>query len=786
MLHWFGKFSARRPLVVVVFWLLALSAAGVAAFQGFGEGALFDRMSSEQPVDPNSESARADQLIKGDGAEKSAFIRLDGPWAASSAELQKELDSFSTANDQFTIVSPLTPPVEYLDEVKRQVTEEVTKTITEQVIADVPPWMPEKQADELVASTIADALPEALSTALEDAQTNYLENVPELGDLTSDDSAVILLEKTGDFTEDELSEIQKLSDELGEIDSGLSTSWSHADAVAEQLSEQSSKDLEHGEMISLPLALIVMLIIFGGFFAASMPLVGAIASILSGFATLWALSFSMAIDTTVLSVITVIGMGVSVDYGLLLVSRYREVFREIKPQNKEELSEVLGKTVNSAGRTIIFSSITIAIAVAGLLAFPIPFMHGIAVAASSVVLLSALAVVTLIPALLALFGLRIAKPSFLTKVPGFGFLVKRLGDVTPTEGFFSKIVRLISKAPAVWMIGSIVVLLGFGSSIVTLQVASSGTPYLVQEKGAYGFFEALEKDIPAFAPQSAQLIVESLSEVKKWTKYLDAENVEFSNAKDSYQINFHEEDPLELREIRDSEGLPGLITGPVAADHDFNQALLQGLPLAILIIVLATFVLLFLLTGSLFMPLKAIAYSALSLGASIGVLTWGFENSGLAWLFGFEPGSITGLSPIILVLSVVFGFGLAMDYEVFLISRIKEDRDKLISEANSRGEFLSRTRLNEIAKTAVLTGLQSTGRVITSAGIIIVLVFLGFTFGEMFMVKQIGIALAAAVLVDMIVVRTIAVPATLVLMGEAAWWAPKPLKKLHEKIGLSH
>jgi uncharacterized membrane protein YdfJ with MMPL/SSD domain len=201
---------------------------------------------------------------------------------------------------------------------------------------------------------------------------------------------------------------------------------------------------------------------------------------------------------------------------------------------------------------------------------------------------------------------------------------------------------------------------------------------------------------------------------------------------------------------------------------------------------LATFVLLFLLTGSIFMPLKAIFFSALSLGASIGVLTWGFEGGGLAGILGFDPATITGLSPIILVLAVVFGFGLAMDYEVFLIARIKEERDRFITESLASGESPSKELLDRASVEAVYSGLQSTGRVISSAGIIIVLVFLGFTLGDLFMVKQIGVALAAAVLVDMILVRTVAVPATLLLMKNKAWWAPKGLQKIHEKFALKH
>lgn len=229
--------------------------------------------------------------------------------------------------------------------------------------------------------------------------------------------------------------------------------------------------------------------------------------------------------------------------------------------------------------------------------------------------------------------------------------------------------------------------------------------------------------------------------------------------------------PQELvKELRATAGSDAYqVTGEAARDMDFNASLLESTPLALTIIIVATFVLLFLLTGSIFIPIKAIILSALSLGASIGVLTWGFEGGGLAGLLSFDASEITGLSPIILVLAAVFGFGLAMDYEVFLISRIKEERDRGLS-----------------AREAVKAGVQGSGRIITSAGLIIILVFLGFTLGDMLMVKQIGVALAVAVLIDMTLVRTVIVPALMLSMGEAAWWAPKPLKRIYEKVGLKH
>lgn len=785
MLRKLGLFAAQKPLVVLVGWLLILTVGGLAAFQGFGAGTLFERMSTSMPGDPTSESALAADKIAELGEGENVIIRVDGPWESRKDDLQTALDNSLSDQEAITAVSPLTAPQEYRDAVVAEAEKRLREEVTASVAAATPIGTPQAYVDSAIQSAYDEALPKALESAEETIADTYLEEIPELADLTLADSAVVILNSEEEFTKADYSLVEGTVEALTAAAPELKVSWSYPDAVADQLSHQSSEDLKKGELISLPIALIVMLVIFGGFLAAGMPLVATGASIVAGMATLWGLSFALELDTTIMSVVTVIGMGVSVDYGLLFISRYRELLRDHEVTERRELQETLARTVDSSGRTIIFSAFTIAIAMAGLLAFPIPFMKGISIATSVVVLLAAFAVITLLPAILSLLGFKLTRKSPLTKIPGFGFLVSKLGDTTPTDGFFSKIVRFIKKAPVLWLVASIAILLGLGSSITTLVVAGSGTPYLANEKGAYGFFQELES-VPAFAPTTATLVLDSPEEFSEWASVLSTQGIDYTHEEDSSIVKFPTEDPLELRELRDDESLPGLVTGVTAEDYDFNQALLSGLPAAVLTVFLATFLLLFLLTGSLFMPLKAIFFSALSLGASIGVLTWGFEGGGLGPILGFEGGAITGLSPIILVLAVVLGFGLAMDYEVFLISRIKEDRDKLIATAEANGETVTKAKLNEFAVKAVSSGLQSTGRVISSAGLIIVLVFLGFTFGELFMIKQIGVALAAAVLVDMILVRTIAVPATLLLMKDAAWWAPKPLQRLQKRFAIKH
>jgi RND superfamily putative drug exporter len=200
---------------------------------------------------------------------------------------------------------------------------------------------------------------------------------------------------------------------------------------------------------------------------------------------------------------------------------------------------------------------------------------------------------------------------------------------------------------------------------------------------------------------------------------------------------------------------------------DFTHAIATQAPAAIAVVIVATFVLLFLLTGSILVPIKALLINVVSLGASLGVLVLVFQDGRFESLLNFS--SVGGIEAIIPILVVALGFGLAMDYEMFLLSRIKEYRDQGMSN-------------NE----AVVMGLQRSGRIITSAALIVVLVFGGFALGDLLVIKETGIALAVAVAIDATLVRCLLVPATMTLLGEWNWWAPAPLRRLHDRLGLRH
>lgn len=722
MLRKLGLAVAQRPKTVLLSWITALIVIGIISLSGAFSPALFDKLSSAQPAVP-SDSTTANKLLEQTGSGSPFIVLLKGSVAESKA------------GDYAKAVTHLS------QELKSDVSG--AKTVT-------PAGLPA----ELVKSQ------------------------PALKGLHSSIGDLLLVTHKTSFSTNELAKFQTTVTQARASFKpfGVKLEAGHADLIAPQLSHQAEIDLKQGELVSLPLALLVMILVFGGFLAAAMPLVGAGASIFGGLGALYLFTTFMEIDITVLNVVTVIGLGVSIDYGLLFISRYREVLRAHPATTKESIAQSVAEAVDTAGRTVIFSGLTIAIAISSLLVFQASIMKSVAVSASAVILISVLSTITLIPAVVTLLGARLVNPSPLTKPKFTGAFLRKFGDVAPAEGFFSKLVDKIAKAPKLIATVSLLILLAFGSGILSLNVSNSGTPYLAKNTGQVGFFNELSHRFEAFK-------VADITVVAKTKAGVDAAYTVLHTAKNAKTVvpptvsnglwatSADSASPKRvITELRTAKNhTEYFVTGATAQDIDFNNSMLQSMPLALSIIVLTTFILLFLLTGSVFIPLKAIVLSALSLGASVGVLTWGFEGGGLAGLLSFDPHGITGLSPLILALAAVFGFGLAMDYEVFLISRIKEAKDRGLT-----------------ASQAVREGVQGSGRIITSAGLIIIVVFLGFTMGDMLMVKQIGVALAVAVLIDMTIVRTIAVPAIMLAMGEAAWWAPKPLKKLYARFGLKH
>jgi RND superfamily putative drug exporter len=529
----------------------------------------------------------------------------------------------------------------------------------------------------------------------------------------------------------------------------------------EEVAELAERDAQRAEMLSLPVALVVMAVVFGGVLAAGLPLGIAFGGIGATALGLAALASLTDVPVYAMNVALMLGLGLGIDYGLLMLSRFRE-----ERGAGLDVPAAVCRTMATAGRTVVFSACTVAVALTGLLVFDVATIRLLAVAGIAVVLACMAAALTLLPALLARFGHRI-----------------RPGTPSGSDGAFARIARVIQRraVPVVAVVGVGLVVLAlpfagarFDDPGVRSLPRSSETRQVAEAVDArFSAVTAEPLDVVADAAPTDPATVAWLDEIRSLPGVVAATVDEDVSRPSVTVVEVHAAGPSNgpgaqslVSTVRDLDApFPVAVGGDPAEIVDLRHAVASRLPLAVGVIVVATFVLLFLMTGSVVIPVKAIVMNVLSLGATFGALVWVFQDGHLAGLLGFDPpGSLDLFMPVIVF---VFAFGLSMDYEVFLLSRIRE-----VWEATGDNDR------------AVAEGLQRSGRIITSAGLLIVIVFAGFAAGEIVALKQLGLGLALAVIVDVTVVRSLLVPAPMKLMGRWNWWAPAPLDRLHRRVGL--
>jgi len=528
------------------------------------------------------------------------------------------------------------------------------------------------------------------------------------------------------------------------------------------------RDLIRGEGIALPLTFIIMFFVFAGFIAAGMPIVGAFVSIGGALLSLFAFSHLVELDATVVNIVTLLGLGLSIDYGLLTVSRFREELssREHRAPSPEEVSRAAERTLATAGRTVLFSALIVAIALSGLLLFEASIMRAIGVAGVSVVLVAMIVAITLVPALCVIGARRLAR---------------RSAAPASDTGVFSRLAAGVQHRPVAVIVTVVTVLVVLALPTLSMRLTSSGTELLPVDAPQRVFFEQLARDYPALSAPEVTVVARSsdTSAVTSWAnQFRDDPGVE-SLAVTPLGTTDHRVDIRVAGEPTSDEAqelvttiratpapFDTLTTGQAAAQIDFLASMAARAPYAVGLVVLGTLVLLFLMTGSLVIPIKALLLNVLSLGAALGVVVWIFQEGHLEGLLNFS--SVGAVESIVPFLVLAFGFGLSMDYEVFLLSRIVEFHRA--GHENDR---------------AVSLGLQRTGRIITSAALLICIVFAGFVAGDILIIKEMGVALVAAVLIDATLVRMLLVPATMTVLGRWNWWAPAPMRRLHDRFGIT-
>jgi len=550
----------------------------------------------------------------------------------------------------------------------------------------------------------------------------------------------------------------------------------------DDFTHQLEEDLVTGELIALPAALVVMVFVFGGFLAAATPLTGAIASIAGGLAVLYGFSFLLDLDQSAVNVVTVLGIGLSIDYGLLIVSRFREEMHRLGGDPREARREAVPRALATAGRTVTFSGIVVAVSVGGMLLFDSEMMQGFGGAAVGVVTTAMIAALTIVPAVLYLLAPRISGPGVLARVPGLRRVLAATSNVDREDGAFARLAAWGQRRPWLVVVGATALLLFLASPVLSLQLRNSDIEALPIGNERRDYYDEFRDGFPDLGDPA--IWIHTTADPPALEAYLaDVEAVDGVASVDDAMVQGGEtfvgvrletDDPSgpeavdAVRAVRELEAPVEVSVGGVAATQiDFVDAIGEGALLAGGLVVVATFVLLFLMTGSILVPLKTLVINSLSLLATLGVVTWIFGEGHLEGVLDFA--SIGGIDTYVAVIIVAFGFGLAMDYEVFLLARVKEYVDA-----------------GEDNDAAVRKGLQRSGRIITSAAAVIVLVFLGFALGDLLMIKEVGVGLAFAVILDATVVRMLLVPATMTLLGDWNWWAPAPLRRLHQRIGVSH
>ena len=528
------------------------------------------------------------------------------------------------------------------------------------------------------------------------------------------------------------------------------------------LGETIGGDLARAEAIAIPITLVLLLLVFGGIVAALLPLaVGSIA-IIGTFLALYLLTLGTDVSIFSINLVTALGLGLAIDYSLLTVSRFREEL-----DNGLDTEAAVARTLETAGRTIAFSSITVIVSLSALLIFPLYFLRSFAYGGIAVVAIATAAALFTLPALLAVLGPRVNRGRRKAAASG--------------EGFWHALSQAVMRRPVLTgapVVALLVVLalpfLGVQLSLPDDRVLPpSSEARIVGDSVREDFGGGSARTFPVTLPDATPAQADALARRISALDGVSSVKSGGADERGSYLDVASTVEPVSpagerlAADVRalDSD-MPILVSGPSAELADSKQAIFGSMPLALLIIATGTFVLLFLMTGSVLIPIKAIVLNILSLGATFGAMVWIFQQGHGADLLGFTAtGTLDTTMPILMF---CIAFGLSMDYEVFLLSRIKEEHD--------------RTGNNTAA---VAFGLQKTGRIMTAAAGVLAVTFIAFSTSQVTFIKLFGVGLTLAILMDATLVRGVLVPAFMRLAGEANWWAPRPLRRLHERFGLS-
>jgi RND superfamily putative drug exporter len=700
-----GRFTVRRRRLVLALTILFVLAAGAAGAGTFGA------LEDEGFDDPGSESARASRFLQEeigtDDPEMVLLVKADG---AAGADV-----------------------------------------------------------DDPAVAAAGTELTEALAgeAGVASAVSYWsLGGAPELRS-TDGSSALVVVDVDGD---------DDAVGDLGDLYAGtrgpITVGVGGEDAIDAAIEEQLGSDLARAESLAIPATLVLLVLVFGGVVAASLPLAMALVSVTGTLLALFAVAQVTDVSIYSINLTTALGLGLAIDYSLFIVSRFRE---ELAAGRSSD--DAVVRTVETAGRTVAFSALIVAASLSALLVFPLYFLRSFAYAGTAVVLSAAAGALLTLPALLAVLGPRVNAWSLRRRAAA------RVGSGAD-GGFWPRLAGAVMRRPVPVATGVIVLLLILGSPFLRVNPGLPSYESLPESNEARQVAEALATDfdgnqseqfavvmprtnangagaeaVAAFADRVravdgvAEVTVES-ADAGSWLTVVPSVALVSPDGEDLVD---------DIRAI--DAPFPFGVEGDAADLVDTKAAIYDRLPLALAIIGVTTFVLLFAVFGSLLVPLKAIVVNLLSLTATFGALVWIFQEGHLSGVLDFTAtGQLDVAMPILMF---CIAFGLSMDYEVFLLSRIKEEHDRTGDNTQ-----------------AVAAGLARTGRLITAAALVLAITFAAFLTSGMSFMKLMGLGLALAIIVDATIVRGLLVPAVMRLAGEANWWAPAPLRRLQRRWGV--
>lgn len=545
---------------------------------------------------------------------------------------------------------------------------------------------------------------------------------------------------------------------------GMEVSFSGPGFIDEEINTRIESSLIRAEIVSIPIALVVLLLVFGTLVAAGMPILAGAASIVLAMAvfTIWSsLGFQSVFG---INVITMLGLGLGIDYSLFLVKRYRDEL------HKRSQSEALTITIQTVGKAVFFSGLTVILGLGGTQFFDMPQLRSLGQAGMIVTASTMLFGLTLLPATLMLLGDRINK----------GRIGRKPVDESGESAFWYGVAHRVMRRPVITLVATMGLLALFAFPLTDIRQDPGGVDMLPESAESRQVFEHIDQNFPLASTEPVYVILESTDPVA-----IDSIITEINAIDDVVAVSVTGQTEATLLEVLSAgdtlasepvvksirslstSQLPLSVGGMAAISVDSSQIVTDGLPIAIAFIFVSAYIVLVFTFGSVLLPIKAMFMSALSISASLGIVVWVFQWGNLEGLFNFTAnGAIISMVPILIACIL---FGLSMDYEVLLLSRIQEEY-----EATGGN------------KKSIATGLAHTGQVVSGAATIMVAVFGGFILADITLLKSLGFGLAIAVLLDATIVRGVLVPTTMSLMGRWNWWAPDWLTRIVNRVGVSH